>query len=588
LKYLDLIREAKNIPQQERRPPLRIALLSDAATQQMVPLLKSLLARSGFSADVYEGAFDAIELEVFDPQSALYRFQPDVIVLLHSAQAFRTRFYTRQASGEEFLNEMKQKLEAISTAVRRNSSALVIHSNLALPYERHFGNFDHRVPASLYSVTKGLNEWITETARLQNWLIHDVEAVSAYVGAKTWFDERLWSHSKTFCSLEVLPAVAANLVDVILAARGKVVKCVILDLDNTLWGGVIGDDGLNGIRLNAHGEGEDFFRFQLYLRELKRRGVLLCVCTKNDLQVAVLPFREHPAMVLREDDITVFVANWANKPDNIKYIQNVLTVGFDSMVFLDDNPFERNLVREYLPQIIVPELPEDPADYIRAISELNLFETASFSATDLDRAALYSREAQRSAAAQGATSIEEFLASLEMRIEIARFSSFHLPRIAQLFLRSNQFNLRTQRHSLAECERMMNDIGGCIPLYASLSDRFGDHGLIGITVMQRRGETLFLSDWLMSCRVLSRGVEQYLMNRVVSTAADLGYHTVTAEYIPTEKNAMVHHFYEQFGFTQVTLNADGSAEYMLRLADYQPCSTHIAEQHASAGAGQLQ
>ena len=309
----------------------------------------------------------------------------------------------------------------------------------------------------------------------------------------------------------------SRFIDTVLAATGVFTKCVILDLDNTLWGGVIGDDGLEGIALGEFDEGEAFVGLQKFIRELKRRGVLLAVVSKNEHANAILPFNEHPFMVLKEEDISAFVANWDNKADNIRLIQKTLNIGFNSFVFLDDNPFERNIVREYVPGVVIPELPDDPSSYLETLADLNLFETASFSEADLQRAAQYREEAQREIVKTQFTNVNDYLVSLGMQIKLERFSPFSLPRIAQLIQRSNQFNLMTRRYGEAACEAMMKD-PAFAPLTLKLSDKFGDHELISVVVLKPAGEDLEIDEYLMSCRVLSaRGrrlrYEQYLQIR---------------------------------------------------------------------------
>jgi len=574
LDYSRLVAASKKIEPAIERPVLKLALLSDAATQQFVPVLRTLLDANGFSADVYEGGFDAIELEVYDSSSKLYSFDPDAVILLNAAQALRASFSKRQNSATDFVSESLARITAIWNAIQSRSRAVVIQSTFALPLERYFGNYDLKVAECLSSVTCALNSGIAAAARQQNGvLINDVEGVASRVGRSRFFDDRFWDMWKTFCSLDVLPVVAQNLVDVLMATRGRGVKCVVLDLDNTLWGGVIGDDGLDGIRLNAHGDGEAWHRLQLFLRELRRRGILLAVCSKNEERNALLPFESHPEMVLRREDITVFVANWNDKAENIRTIREILNIGFDSMVFLDDNPFERSLVRDLVPGVIVPELPEDPSDYVRFLSELNLFETAAFSGEDVRRADMYKQEADRRTAAAGFASVEEFLQSLDMRIVVSRFDSYHLPRIAQLLQRSNQFNLTTQRRSEAECERLMNDTS-FVPLYVKLSDRLGDHGLISVVILQPKLEELRITDWLMSCRVLTRGVEQYIMNEVFAIAQQQGLTTVTGRYVPTAKNGMVHDFFAQFGFAQIA-EKDGETQWALTTDSYRPSRVFI-------------
>jgi|SRR5579863_5132827 FkbH-like protein len=581
--YADLLKASKRLDPTATSQQIKIAVLSDAATQRFVPILRTLFHRLGIDALFYEAPFDGIQLEVVNPCSQLYRFGPDLIVLLNSVQALRAKFARRTGDASTFFEEQARTIVGIWDAVKTHSTATLVQSNFVLPYERYFGNFDQKVPGSFPSVVARLNAHIGQEARSRSSvLINDVESVASWVGRRQWFDDRFWDLAKSFCAVENLPAVAKNIVDIAMASRGRSVKCVVLDLDNTLWGGVIGDDGLDGIVLNARGDGECFWRFQAYLKELRNRGILLAVCSKNELSNALLPFDQHPDMLLKRDDITVFLANWNDKADNIRKIRDVLNIGFDSMVFLDDNPFERNLVRGVLPDVIVPDLPEDPADYVSAVSALNLFETTSFSAEDVNRGELYRIEAHRREAQAAFASAEEFLRSLEMRIEVARFDSFHLPRIAQLIQRSNQFNLTTHRYSEAQCQALMND-PGVLPLYAKLADRLGDHGLIGLVVLEPVGDDLVIRDWLMSCRVLARGVEQYLMNTVVNEARKRNLATIRGEYIRTAKNQMVEDFYSRFGFLKTEGHADHT-HWSLRASDYQDSETFISPAAELVGA----
>jgi FkbH-like protein len=281
-------------------------------------------------------------------------------------------------------------------------------------------------------------------------------------------------------------------------------------------------------------------------------------------------------MVLRRNDIAVFVANWDNKADNIRTIRERLNIGLDSMVFVDDNPFERNLVRELVPEVIVPEMPEDPADYVRYLSALNLFETTSFSAEDARRADQYKEEADRLELRASVTDVSEYLRSLEMKIKVARFDAENLVRIAQLTQRSNQFNLTTERLNEDQCRALMLDVEGWTPLYASLSDRFGDHGLISVVTLEHGPEALRISNWLMSCRVLSRGVEDFVLGKVVEVARKLGVPRINAEYIPSAKNGMVKDFYARMGFEEVS-NENGRTQWVLEPASFEGRSTFMTE-----------
>lgn len=553
--YQELLHTAKNTKLPPDAKKLKVALLGDVSFQHIGALIRALFLRHGIDAEIYEGADGSQNMEARNPDSKLYMFAPDVIVLLSSTQGMREHYYTSHTQNS-FASEMVTNTELLWHAIRAHTNALIIQGTIALPYERLFGHYDSHVPHSLSCAVSNINRFLVERAREQkNIRILDIEYIASLVGRWKWFDEKLWAVAKTLSALEYLPVIAQHIADIILSTHGSGVKCVILDLDNTLWGGVVGDDGLEGIRLGHDTpEGHVFSLFQKYLATLKQRGVVLAVCSKNDEETARKVFQKHPDMVLKENDIAIFVVNWKNKDDNIRYIQRVLNIGFDSIVFLDDNPFERNLVRTQLPNVIVPELPEDPADYIKFLSELNLFETASFSAEDAKRADMYHEEAARTTFRQEFSNIDEYLKSLEMKACLAQFDEFHIPRIAQLMLRSNQFNLTTKRYSETDCANFMRDEHSYYPFYATLCDTFGDYGLIGIAILRHEGKKALVDSWLMSCRVLSRGMEELMMNHAMAKAQEWGCDTLVGEYIPTAKNTMVKDFFGRFDFTLVSDN----------------------------------
>jgi len=564
-----LVKQARKLDTSRCTQTLRVAVLGDCSTQHLAAILPVLFCGASIDVSLFEADYDSIELQVFDPSSALYAFGADAIVLLNSTGKLRTKYYAFGENKSDFPAHIVDKTVAVWDAISRHTQVPVLQSTFVLPVERFYGNFDHAVDGSLYACAQRINADITRLARTRsNILINDVDYLASYVGRKTWFDETLWTVAKGMCALEHLPRLAQNVVDIVTATRGAGIKCVVLDLDNTLWGGTIGDDGLEGIRIGSLGEGEAFASFQSYLRELQRRGLLLAVCSKNDPANALRPFKEHPEMVLREEDIAVFVANWNNKVDNLRTIQATLNIGFDSMVFLDDNPFERNLVRQFLPDVNVPELPEDPANYVSCLSELNLFEATTSSELDRARTSAYRDQARRESTRLDFASLDGYLRSLHMKATLGRFDAFHLPRIAQLIQRSNQFNLTTQRHSEAECERFMRDVNGCCPFWISLVDKFGDNGLILVAICRLSPDEIHIDSLLMSCRVLQRGVEQLAMNTIFDTARSRGVRRVTGRYVPTPKNGMVKHFYQQFGFETVGERSDGTIDFALAVEDY--------------------
>ena len=583
LDYFRLVREERRLGATAagaaaRLGRLRVAVLSDASTQHLVPLLRVLFARAGFSAELFAAEFDTVETQILDSTSELYRFAPDAVVLLPATNALRARYHQALGDRSGFGQETADRFASLWEALKKRSGALIVQANFVVPYERELGSYGLLVAETFHANVLALNAALVRAARAHGQvLLCDVEGIASYVGKKAFVDEKLWTMAKTYAALAHLPRVAQGLVDVVLAARGRVAKCVVLDLDDTLWGGVIGDEGLEGIRLGHFGEGEAFRRFQQYLRELARRGIALAVCSKNELNVAIRVFQEHPDMVLREEDIAVFVANWESKVDNLRRIRDTLEIGFDSMVFIDDNPFERNIVRQYLPEVVVPEMPEDPNDYVRVLSELNLFETASYTAEDRKRGVLYREEASRTVLASSFTNVDDYLRSLSMRVTLARFDALHLARIAQLIQRSNQFNLTTRRETQADCEALMDAGPDVLPIFVELADNLGEYGLVSVVIGRFDRGRLLLDTWIMSCRVLARGVEEYTMNYLVAAAHARGVPVVVGRYVPTSKNTMVKDFYARFGFEKGAADAAGSTDWTLNVKSYEPRQHFLAE-----------
>jgi FkbH-like protein len=581
LDYFELTRKAKSMPASAGQR-LKLAILADVSTQHLTPVLRALFASNGVDVDIYAAGFDTIQQQALDPGSGLYAFQPQIVVILQSVMNLKSRFYELDGDRDDFSQTQAQAIEGVWRSIQSRLPVPIIQSTFVVPHERTSGNFTAKTRNNLQSAIGDLNREICRRAQgLASVYINDVDHLAAWAGRAQFVDERLWALAKSLCALDHLPDVAQNLVDIALACSGRVIKCVVLDLDNTLWGGVVGDDGLEGIALGELDETGAFRAFQLYLRELWRRGILLAVCSKNDESVARRVFRQHPAMVLREEHIAVFVANWQDKATNIARIRESLNIGYDAMVFLDDNPFERNLVRRLLHQVIVPELPEDPTLYVRAVSELNLFETASLSGVDTQRTAMYQDQQRREQEVKRFASLEDYLQSLETMVLLRPFEPQSLERIAQLIQRSNQFNLTTRRHSESQCQAFMLD-PDCFTFTITVRDRFGDFGLVNVVVLRKGQEALEIDTFLMSCRVLQRGIEQYAMNKIFEYARLNELRWVTGRYIPTAKNAMVRDFYQQFGFQRVEDDHGEGTTWRLAVDRYRPQRHFLHEPPASS------
>jgi FkbH-like protein len=418
------------------------------------------------------------------------------------------------------------------------------------------GHLGARLPGSRYGMTQALNARLGELAGTRVSIL-DCERLSALVGKQRWFDDRYWYLAKQAVALSALPLLARHTAALLAAELGLARKCLVLDLDGILWGGVIGEDGLAGIRLGSGPEGEAFVALQDYILKLKAKGVILAVCSKNNPADAREPFEKHPDMRIRLDDLATFEASWHPKPQGLRKIAEALNIGLDALVFLDDNPAEREAVRQLLPEVEVIPLPDDPAGYVRALSKCLLFETGSFTPEDAQRTEQYRARADISRLQASAGSLEDFYRSLEMQGTIAPFDDFHLPRIVQLIGKTNQFNLTTRRHGMERVRSFMND-PDWVHFFVKLRDRFTDHGLIGLLIAQRRDSLLDIDTWLMSCRVIGRTVEAEMLAHLCLVAGRLGCRRLRGTYIATAKNAMVEDVYGRFGFDLVS-ESDGQS-----------------------------
>ena len=549
----------------------RMVLLGDCATQHLAQAIRGYGYVNKLKISLLDTDYDQIIAQVMDLTSELYQYHADATILCMCVEKLYERYCkTAVELRNQFGKTEYEKIAQIWETLRRNQSGKILQFNFPEADDRCFGNFGNKMNISFIRQLRELNLLLMDgAAQHKDTYIIDISFLQNLYGRKTLHDEKLYYVAKMPFSMEVLPAIAHEIVTVASVFRSRFAKCIVLDLDNTLWGGVIGDDGLEGIQIGELGLGHAFYSFQLWLKELSRRGIVLAVCSKNDEEKAKEPFLKHPEMVLRLDDIAMFVANWEDKASNIRKIQKTLNLGMDSFVFLDDNPFERNLVKSMIPEITVPELPEDPAEYVTFLQEQNLFETINFSEADAERTRQYREEAQRISMQENYLSYEEYLNNLKMEGMAKAFDKFHIPRIAQLTQRSNQFNLRTIRYSEEQIAEIASN-SDYLTLYFTLRDQFGDHGLVSVVIMKREENNYFVDTWLMSCRVLKRGMEEFVMNCMVLEAGKQGAECLIGEYKKTSKNAMVEHLYEEMGFETMP-----DERFRLRLKDYVPKQVSI-------------
>lgn len=544
----------KLLPQLPKLKPLRIALVSSFTTNYFVELLRLWLRVSGIEPEFYVAPFDMVAQTVLDGESELYKFAPDVVWLLtsHRDLHFSNEAFASRDELQQAVDRAIAFNKTLWQAIHQRCKAVVLQNNADVPVHDAYGNWSGGSALGARNAYRLFNARLVEHEQ-PGVIIVDIDHLSSRHGKTAWADPRSWFLAKVGFDLDASGLVACVGARLIASAKGLSKKCVVLDLDNTLWGGVIGDDGMAGIKLGNGPEGEPFSAFQRFLKQLSRRGIILAVCSKNELVNAKEPFEAHPDMQLRLDDIAVFRASWDNKADSIRNIARTLNIGTDSLLFVDDNPTERQLVRRYLPEVEVPELPEDPAGYIDAVAGTHWFELITLLDDDRERTRFYRENALREELGQKFTDPAEFLTSLKMTAQVATIDALSLPRVAQLINKSNQFHLTTTRYSEAQVQAFAQASDVDL-LHFRLVDQFGDNGIISAVILKHEGDALHIDTWVMSCRVLARTMEEFIMREIHAAARRRSVARIIGRYRPTSKNKLVEKLFEKLGF-----QADGGS-----------------------------
>ena len=547
--------------------PFRLAVLSNSTIDLIVPALVASAARHGIALEVIQPSYDQAAQEALTPDSKVNSSKPDAVLfaLDYRAMPLKLSLGEPEASAATVQGVIGY-LQALRNGIKNNSNAVCIFQTFAPPVETLFGSLDRALPGTLRSLIDGINRELAAYVPGTGDVLLDVAGLAETVGLADWHNTQLWNMAKFSFSDELIPLYADHVARTIAAIRGKSRKVLILDLDNTVWGGVIGDDGLEGIQI-AQGDarGEAHLAVQRLALDLRQRGIVLAVCSKNTDEVAREPFEKHPEMLLRLDHIAVFQANWNDKATNIQAIAEELSLGLDAMVFLDDNPVERGLVRQLLPQVAVPELPEEPAYYTRTLAAAGYFEAVAFANEDLKRAGFYQDNAKRAKLQKQVGGVEAYLASLDMTITFQPFDATGRARIVQLINKSNQYNLTTRRYTDPEVMEAEND-PEVFTLQVRLADVFGDNGMISVVIC-RPGEAGVweIDTWLMSCRVLGRKVEHMVLREILEHARAAGIHKLVGTYNPTDRNKLVVDHYAKLGFTKVAEEESGFTHWELQV-----------------------
>lgn len=545
--------------------PFTLGLLSNSTTDFIVSALTATGCRHGISLNVVSGNYGQMLQEAISPESAVNSATPDAVLIAVDYRGLPLTSSPGDLHAEHAcVRTALDQLRSIRQGLKRHSKAICIFQTLAPPPEMLFGSLDGILPGSLSRIIAGINSGISEAVLGTEDVVLDVAHLASTVGLANWHFPRDWNLGKFPFAHTFLPLYADHVCRIVAALRGKSRRCLVLDLDNTIWGGVIGDDGIEGIQIGqGDATGEAFLAVQRLALDLRGRGIVLAICSKNEEANARSPFRSHPEMLLRESHIAVFQANWRDKPSNIKAIATELSLGLESLVFLDDSPVERDAVRQALPEVAVPELPDDPSLYARTLAAAGYFESVTFSKEDAARADFYKDNARRVSLHQQVGDLESYLKSLEMEITFQPFDDLGRGRITQLINKSNQFNLTTRRYSETQVAEIQRD-PACFARQIRLSDRFGDNGMISVIICREfvPGEWE-VDTWLMSCRVLGRGVEQMVLRDLLENAKRRGIRKLRGTYIPTDRNSLVVEHYSRLGFTESGDADNGTKFYEL-------------------------
>ena len=539
-----------------------IAILGGSTTSNIKLILELFLLDYGIKPNFYESEYNQFWQDAMFDNKELDEFKPDIIYI-HTSYRNITNF-PEITSDEESINELLNmefsKFSSMWETLKRKYMCPIIQNNFEYPYYRILGNKDSIDIHGKTNFVIRLNALFSEYARNnESFYINDINYQSAQFGLDKWSDQFYWHMYKYALSMEAIPTLAFNVANIIKAIYGKNKKGLVLDLDNTLWGGIVGDDGVENIQIGQEtSEGQVFQEFQNYLKELKNMGIILNINSKNDEKNAIAGLN-HDDCILKPDDFIIIKANWNPKSQNIKEIATELNLGLDSLVFVDDNPAEREIIKQYAPDVETPDI-KTPDKYIQILDHSGYFEVINISKDDIKKNEMYKKNIERNKMISSFDNYDDYLKSLNMTSKIEEFIPLYYSRISQLSNKSNQFNLTTKRYSQSDIENIAAD-KNYITLYGKLVDTFGDNGVVSVVIGDKRNDELHIDLWIMSCRVLKRDMEYAMFDSLVKKAKKEKIKKIIGYYYPTMKNGMVKDFYKNMGFNLLNEDEEGNSTW---------------------------
>ncbi len=535
---------------------IKLAFLSSFTITGLPEILKTKCNEKQISCQTYLGSYNQYPQEILNLDSSLYRFNPDLTFLIFDLRnIFGEHFFyssdLKPSQKKEFIIEKINELKNLFEVFSNNSNSKLVVSNLNVPFYSSYGIAEQNSEFGFHEMISYFNSLLKELVKKSDniFLLDFNNFVSRY-GEENIFNYRNYFFGDIKISLNLLPFFGEYLMSFVIAFLGISKKCVVLDLDNTLWGGIIGEDGFDNIALGPQPPGNTFYEFQKFLKGLSKRGILLAINSRNNFEDAIKVIREHPFMILRENDFSCIVINWGNKVQNLQEIAKKLNIGIDSLVFFDDDPVNREFVKKELPEVTVPELPKDSSEFSNILLALNDFSSFEITKEDVKRKEMYLHQKKRLDLEQSSSNLEDFLKTLDIRVTIEKANNFTIPRISQLTLKTNQFNLTTKRYQKEDIEKF-NQSENYLVCSAKVTDKFGDNGLTGVCIIEKQKDTWIIDTFLLSCRIMGREIEKIILNYIIKEAKQNNVKTIRAKFIPTEKNFPIENFLPSCGFKKI-------------------------------------
>ncbi len=546
---------SKSINDNKFAKKLKVAILSSFTINGISEVLQVKCSELGIRYQSYVAGYNQYTQELLDPQSKYYDFSPDVTFLIIDARNFlgENFIFPYDMSEHDRKSLVSEKIYHIENLIKnfqKNLNSKLIIANFNIPNYSPNGVIETKIDFGFHEMIEELNNSLRNISKNNNSVyVYDFNQFVSKYGEKNIFDYRQFHLGDIQIALNFIPYFAYDLMSYIKPITGTNRKCIVLDLDNTLWGGIVGEDGFDGIDLGHSSNGKAFVDFQKELLSLWKQGIILAINSKNNFDDAMNVIKKHPDMILREKNFASIKINWNDKAQNLKQIADEINIGLDSIVFFDDDKLNQERIKQEFPEVLTIELPNDPSQFSSILKDLNDFNVLQRTEDDIKRGEMYAQQRERNQLQKSISSLDDFLEQLDIQVKIKKSSEFLIPRISQLTLKTNQFNLTTKRYQEEEIRNFTNDekfIVGC----AQVSDKFGDNGITGVYIINKQEKMWFIDTFLLSCRIMGRGVENGILTQILIDAKNNGIEEIRANFIPTQKNKPAQSFLSDFGFTK--------------------------------------